>query len=132
MGWCSATDIMDTALAAAEAVVVSILKARAEDSPGSDIPFDPAANDMDRRAVDTALRPFVAKLAEELREGGWDCIEESDYFNRFPQEMLGHDDLEHRDWLVRQIQDHDDLALVSQYAQALVKHVARMEEKASG
>lgn len=107
MGWCSATEIMDTALQAAEAVATTLLRDSAENGPGSEIPFDPAENKMDRRALDDVLRPFVATIAEHLRNRDWDCIEDSDYFDRFPHEMLGLDDHEWEWWLVEKIKDTD-------------------------
>lgn len=99
MGWCSAIDIMDTALAAAQEAVSAVL---AE----TDCPEPPAAQTV--QAMDDALRPFVTKLAKVLRDGDWDCIEESDYFDRFPQEMLGYDDSEFEAWLVERVKDAAD------------------------
>lgn len=73
MGWCSATEIMDTALEAALELLVS---AQPQLHP-------------DDHAVDELLRPFVRRVAQELRDGDWDCIEESNYFDRFGPEMYG-------------------------------------------
>lgn len=102
MGWCSATEIMDTAIAAAEAVADAML----------DIAAAPPAHT--NAAMDEALRTFVAALAVTLRDGDWDCIEESDYFERFPQEMLGHSDDEHKAWLVENVKNAADYGEVEQ------------------
>jgi hypothetical protein len=89
---------MDRALAAAEKAV----RAAIADVLGVD---DAPAFLRDMPTVDDALRPFVAELAAALRDGDWDCIEESNYFDRFPQEMLGHSDDEHKAWLLEKIAD---------------------------
>jgi hypothetical protein len=99
MGWCSATEIMDTALEAAEAAVEAALDA---------IEWGAQPTRHGEQLVDDALRPFVARLAAVLRNNDWDCIEESDYFDRFQQEMLGHDDSEHAAYLVEQVKDAAD------------------------
>jgi hypothetical protein len=92
MGWCSATEIMDIALAAADQAVTDLLG-----HLGSEI-------DKPRRElVDATLRPFVVRLANHLRDGDWDCIEESAFFSRFPQEMLGHTDDEYENYLVEKL-----------------------------
>lgn len=98
MGWCSATDIMDAAVAGAEAAVRAVLEEFAP--PGS----DRAVQDK----VDDVLRPFVRTIARKLRDGDWDCIEEADAFERFPQEMYDHDDREHMTWLREQLEERAD------------------------
>lgn len=91
MGWCSATDIMDAALGAAEAAVKEVIDGYVGD-------------DADCEAIqvrtDEALRPFVTIIAEKLRDGDWDCIDESDYYDRFAQEMHGDSDSEYETRLV--------------------------------
>lgn len=120
MGWCSATDIMDAAVAGAEAAVRAVLEEFAP--PGS-----PGAV---QAKVDDALRPFVAKVARQLRDGDWDCIEESDYFERFRAEMLGHDDVAHAAWIREQLHDavtygeNDD---VIKWADLLKAHTEKMK-----
>jgi hypothetical protein len=99
MGWCSATEIMDTALEAAEAAAGAALDA---------IEWGAQPTRHGEQLVDDALRPFVAKLAAVLRDNDWDCIEESDYFDRFQQEMLGHDDSEYAAYLVEHVKDAAD------------------------
>lgn len=122
MGWCSATDLMDTALAAAEAAVQAALSE-------TDCP-EPSAEQLEAR-VDAALRPFVAKLAEVLRDNDWDCVDESDYFDQFPQEMLGHNDQEHLAWLVKNVKDSADYqdGELGKWTTKLVEHQRKMEGK---
>lgn len=105
MGWCSATEIMDRALKTAEeAVLAGVAVVVGGGSPGAHEWL--LANEPE--ALDKALSPFVVELAAVLRDGDWDCIEESEYFDRFTQEMFGHTDDEHRAWLVEQIKDFAD------------------------
>lgn len=91
MGWCSATDIMDAALGAAEAAVKEVIDGYVH-------------GDADSEAIqartDDALRPLVATIAEKLRDGDWDCIDESEYYHRFAQEMQGEDDREYEARLI--------------------------------
>lgn len=102
MGWCSATGIMDRAVKAAETAVLTALASVI----GSGVSGAQAwLDDINPEGLDNTLSPFVAELADVLRDGDWDCIEESEYFDRFAQEMLGHTDDEHRAWLVEQIKD---------------------------
>jgi hypothetical protein len=51
------------------------------------------------------LRPFVGRIATHLRDGDWDCIDESAYFDRFPQEMLGYDDNRYAEYLLDKLRD---------------------------
>lgn len=115
MGWCSATDIMDTALDGAEAAVKAALAAH------SDLSAD-SLGEVYRPQVDDALRPFVTILAERLRAEDWDCVDESRYFERFPQEMLGHSDSEHHAWLLEKVKDTDG---DPKWLDALKAHSAR-------
>lgn len=120
MGWCGATDIMDAAVAGAEAAVRAVLEEFAP--PGSD--------EAVQAKVDDALRPFVAKVARQLRDGDWDCIEESDYFERFRQEMLGHDDQEHAAWLREELGDavrYSENDEVARWADLLKAHTEKMK-----
>lgn len=87
MGWCAGTEVMDTALRMAETLAGAALMERSG--------YDPAVvvDDSDRAQwVDKLLRPFVRDLADKLHRQDWDCADESAFFRRFPQEMLGHDD----------------------------------------
>lgn len=120
MGWCSATDIMDAALAGAEAAVKAVME---EFGP-------PGSPEAVQSYLDDALRPFVAKVAKALRDGDWDCIEESDYFERFRQEMLGHDDQEHAAWIRENLGDavrYDENDQVAHWAALLKAHTDKME-----
>lgn len=120
MGWCSATAIMDAAVAGAEAAVRVVLE---EFAP-------PGSPEMVQQKVDEVLRPFVATVARQLRDGDWDCIEESDHFERFRAEMLGHDDVAHAAWLREQLRDavtygeNDD---VIKWADLLKVHTEKMK-----
>lgn len=78
MGWCSATEIIDAAIVAADDVVRQL---RGECLPG---------------AFDDELRPFVRALADKLRDADWDCVEESDHYDRFGPELRGLTDAEFR------------------------------------
>lgn len=119
MGWCSATSIMDTTLKAAEEAIRSAgaYELSRKTGPEADI------------EVDRLLSPFVAIVAGVLRDGDWDCIEESEYFDRFQQEMLGHGDGEHLAWLVEQIEDYADDGMVDQVADYSARLVAFRELK---
>lgn len=97
MGWCSATEIMDTAIKGAEEAVRAVVETIG----------DPAGVMSFQSTVDEALSPFVRRIATTLRDSDWDCIEESEYFERFPQEMLGKDDKQYRSWLHDQIKDRE-------------------------
>jgi len=124
MGWCSATEIMDTALEAAQEAVRAALA-----ETGS--PKTPTVETV--QAVDDALRPFVAKLAAKLRDDDWDCIEESQYFERFAQEMLGDDDEQYEQRLLEDLEnaaevgDHEWIKRVTAKLDA---HKKKMESKA--
>jgi hypothetical protein len=124
MGWCSATDIMDVALAAADAAMEHVLKRVSQDGAN--------AADVIMYERDDILRPFVAQLATKLREEDWDCIEESDFFDRFPQEMLGHDDAEYRQWIERQLgdalADHEE-DRINHWNGILQAHVTKMNTR---
>lgn len=100
MGWCSATEIMDTALDAAEQYLI-----KAYELMGVD-PERVTLDDV-RPGLDGVLSPFVATIAETLRNNDWDCMDESRYFDRFAQEMLGLNDSEFKAWLVEKVSDSD-------------------------
>lgn len=100
MGWCSATEIMDAALAAAEAVAMRATEMAAEVDEGT---RNPDVNPLPE--LDEVLRPFVITIAEKLRDGDWDCIEESEYYDRFAQEMHGDTDAEYGTRLVEGLSD---------------------------
>jgi hypothetical protein len=125
MGWCSATEIMDTAVKAAEALSKATLAQVYEQAhvmERGDGDPQPATVVID---MDTTLRPFVAKIAEALRDGDWDCIEEADAFDRFRQEMLGYDDDRMIRWFRDQLTETDDPAAVREYSAALAEIMER-------
>lgn len=122
MGWCNATEIMDTALDAAEEVLTKAYEALGVDEERVTL------EDV-RAELDDALRPFVAKLAEQLREQDWDCVNESRHFDRFTQEMLGHSDSEHRAWLVEIVKDSEG---EQRWVDALAAFNARMGVQTGG
>jgi hypothetical protein len=123
MGWCSATDIMDAAVEAADRAVAAAWQI----ASGSEDARTPAlANALNadptlREKLDEVLRPFVASIAAKLRDGDWDCIEEADAFDRFRQEMLGYDDDRMIGWYREQIGEIDDPTAVREYSDALAK-----------
>lgn len=96
MGWCGATEIMDTALNAAEAAVKAAIEGYAQGN---------ADTQAIQARIDEVLRPFVEKIATALRDGDWDCIEESEYYDRFAQEMHGESDQEYENRLVEGLGD---------------------------
>lgn len=66
MGWCSATEIFDVAIEAADEMLENIA--------GSD--DDPAHCDM-------LMREFAERIADVLWDGDWDCEEDSAHYDRF-------------------------------------------------
>lgn len=110
MGWCSATEIMDAAVEGALRTVTAAWQI----ASGQEHVKTPAfANALQRRpdlraTLDETLRPFVRKVADKLRDGDWDCIEESDYYERFGPEMLGLTDDEFYEHQVRHFAECED------------------------
>jgi len=90
MGWCGGTDFADLAISEAEKLVRAALGSM------------PGVNDV-HPVIDELLRPFVRAIAHQLNEEDWDCVEESEYFERFPQELLDHSDREYEEYLTDQI-----------------------------
>lgn len=123
MGWCSATEIMDAAVEAADRAVAAAWQI-ASGNEGARTPALANALNADpalREKLDEVLRPFVASIAAKLRDGDWDCIEEADAFDRFRQEMLGKGDAQMIRWYRDQLKEQDDPALVREYSQALAQ-----------
>jgi hypothetical protein len=115
---------MDTALAAAEAAVEAAFDA---------IEWGVQPTRHGQEMVDKALRPFVAKLAAVLRDQDWDCIEESQYFDRFPQEMLGANDQEYEVRLRGELADATEYGMsdwIRTATDKLVAHQRKMEKQA--
>lgn len=121
MGWCSATEIMDTALQAAEKVAASVA-----------YELGAQLDDTKQEALNDHLRPFVATIAEHLRDGDWDCEQDSDYFDRFPREMLGLDDQEWEQWLVDKIQTTDYDVLERRKWMRMLEAFYAEQEESSG
>lgn len=119
MGWCSGTEIMDAAVKAADAIMEHVLKRVSEE--GAD------ASDVLIYERDEILRPFVRTIARKLQEGDWDCIDEAEAFDRFPQEMYDHDDQEHAAWLRDRIRDSDELHEFEKWTAALRAHTDKMK-----
>lgn len=116
MGWNSATEIMDVALKAAETVVRTGMNEATGGTPMA----------WPRTQVDDILRPFVRTLAAYLRGEDWDAIEESEFFDRFAQEMLGHGNVDHEEWLIcKTISSRADPA----WTERLTEHRMRMVER---
>lgn len=103
MGWCSATEIIDAAIAGAEAAVKAVVETIG----------DPAGAQSFESVVDDALRPFVRTVAAKLTADDWDCQQDSDYFARFPQEMLDLDNKQFVDWIVEQMDGAEGEALAA-------------------
>lgn len=123
MGWCSATDIMDAAVEAADKLVQGT--------------YDALGVDPDRVTVadiqpqlDELMRPYVRTIARKLHEGDWDCVDEANAFDRFPQEMYDHDDREHEEWLRQHLKDavdYGDADDVNKWAGLLAAHNVKMK-----
>jgi hypothetical protein len=127
MGWCSATEIMDAAVEAADRAVAAAWQT-ASGSDGARTPAFANALQADpslREKLDEVLRPFVAAIASKLRDGDWDCIEESDAFDRFRQEMLGYDDDRMINWYRERISESDDPTMVREYSTCLAMIMER-------
>lgn len=93
MGWCGATNVMDTVIDAVDELLTSMR------SP---------SEAFDRPAVDAVLRPFVRRVAAELRDHDWDCVDESDYYDRFAPELEGVTDVEFRRIQAERYAEADD------------------------
>ena len=131
MGWCGATEIMD---AAVEGALRSITHAWQIASGNEDARTPAYANALRDRprlqeTLDETLRPFVAQIATVLRQGDWDCIEESDYFERFRQEMLGLDHEEMTRWYRDRLYEADDTEEIAKWAHLLQEHAARQSQE---
>jgi hypothetical protein len=120
MGWCSATEIADTAIREAEKLVRAALsKARVPN-------YDNVPQAVLDSTMDELLRPFVRAIAKMLHDSDWDCVEESEYFNRFPQELLDLGDREYEWWLKDQIGDAE---AGSEYQLELIERLKDHREK---
>lgn len=98
MGWCSGTLIMDAAVSAADALAARFREFEDEHQCCPPVPTG---------ELDNLLRPFVRTIARKLHDGDWDCVDEADAFDRFPQEMHDFDDVEYERWLVENIAEQE-------------------------
>jgi 4-aminobutyrate aminotransferase-like enzyme len=133
MGWCSGTEIMDAALKAALAAQRAALVIALDEGHGCCTAEGYYADPGRQVQLDNALRPFVSAVAEVLRDGDWDCIEESDYFDRFPQEMLGDDDQQYEQRLMEQLAEaaeYGDADQVRRVTEQLDAHKRKVEKQA--
>ena len=107
MGWCSATEIIDSAIEAAERYLAAGWQIASGQASVRTPAFANALNENPylREELDEVLRPIVARIAEKLRDQDWDCIDESNYFDRFPMEMQGWTKQEYAEHLAEKIQD---------------------------
>lgn len=125
MGWCSATNIMDAAVEAATRMTAHAWQVASDNEDAKFPAFAQALRDRPELGdqLDDVLRPFVARIAEQLRDGDWDCIEESEYFDRFRQEMLGYDHDQMVQWYRDQLNESDDHERFAEYAERLAYHM---------
>lgn len=125
MGWCSGTEVMDTTIKAA----VQVVAATWQMASGLDGARTPAlANAMAadptlEGRLDDVLRPFVRTLAGQLHDQDWDCESDSEYYERFMQEMLDQTDEEHLAYLVEMVADTE---ADPEWVARLAAHRARM------
>lgn len=90
MGWCSATEILDQAIAMTDAAISASYPDREQDATW-------------QRRFDRALRPYVRLLAAKLRDEDWDCLDESAYYDRFGPEIHGMTDQQYREYQATQL-----------------------------
>jgi hypothetical protein len=121
---------MDAAVEAADRAVTAAWQLASDNEHARTPAFANAlqADPTLREKLDDVMRPFVAAIAEKLRDGDWDCIEEADAFDRFTQEMLGYDNRRMERWHRERIADaaaDDDLAGLRATQDALDAFLAR-------
>lgn len=100
MGWCSATEIVDTAITGAIRAVAEAWQI-ASGMDGARTPEFANALNRDpelQGRLDDVLRPFVRTISRKLNDGDWDCQSDSDYYDRFGQEMHDFSDQEWADY----------------------------------
>lgn len=125
MSWTSATEIIDSAIEAAERYLAAgwQIASGNEDARTPEFANAIHADPTLRPKLDEVIRPIVATIAAKLRDEDWDSAQDSDYFDRFPQELTGWSDQEYAEWLARQIAE--DPAKAAKYTDAL--HVLQMK-----
>jgi hypothetical protein len=129
MGWCSGTEIMDTALRAADHLAAAVWAIGYNaGAAGDEADFDEVLKNRQTRArLDDVLRPYVRQIARKLHEGDWDCVDEADEFDRFPQEMYDHDDTEHESWLRARMADAETSEEALAWSYRLKAHTDKMK-----
>lgn len=127
MGWCSATEIMDAAVEAADRAVAAAwqLASGSEDARTPALANALNADPTLREKLDEVMRPFVASIAAKLRDGDWDCIEEAYAFDRFRAEMLGLNDDQMIDWYRERISESDDPTAIREYSTRMAQIMER-------
>jgi hypothetical protein len=115
---------MDAAVEAADRAVTAAWQLASDNEHARTPAFANAlqADPTLREKLDNVMRPFVAAIAEQLRAGDWDCIEEADAFDRFRQEMLGLDDTQMTYWYRDRLHEADDPETITKWAHALQEH----------
>lgn len=116
MGWCDATEVMDVALDAAEQLLLD-LRSDTKTSPNPE-------------RVNDVLSPYVARIAELLRDADWDCVEQSRHFHRFRREMLGYDRHEMLDWYRDRLRDEEDPTRFREYADEAERLLTELRDRA--
>lgn len=134
MGWTGGTEIMDAALEGAERSIAAAWQIASGNEDARTPAYANALNEDPtlRARMDDILRPFVRKMASLLEDRGWDSQEESDYFWRFPQEIIGYDDAPFGEWLRHKVTEatHEgDPVDILVAAQRLKAHTDKMEGK---
>lgn len=66
MGWSSATQIFDEVIAAADEML-----------------SDTIVDEASAKEAEFLMERFADRVADELRDGDWDCEDDSKYFERF-------------------------------------------------
>lgn len=128
MGW-DGSEIMDAAIDMAHKGAVSMLR-RYQSELGQSPTSLGVLDSEERDDLDEEIRPVVKRLAELLNDKGWDTQEESDYIDRFGQEMLGFDDNAYEGWLRHRLSEatHDSTPEeILLAAQRLKAHTDKMK-----
>lgn len=80
MGYCSATDYVDNAIAMADAAVKRALELRG-------VQVNRPLDEFERAQIDEVMKQFVHEIADKAREDDWDCQDASRYLGRFPEQI---------------------------------------------
>lgn len=104
MSWTSATEIMDRAIQAADEAAMAVLRFY---GPELGLKKDiTELQEEEQAVVDEVLRPHVKAISDKLQEQDWEPEgQESVYFDRFAQEMIGYDDNAYEGWLRHQLSE---------------------------